>query len=491
MCRIFVDGRPYLGDRAQYLHTLHGSDLERIEIITNPSAQYSAEGTGGIINFVLRKKQGDGASGNVGAEFVTPRAGRADASAKIKNGKWTLELAGAAETGRTRSNYRKLRSVEQSIDGSATINTESGGGPTDSTSGYGSGKLTYDIDPKTRISLNVIGIGYRSRSQNRAEFAAVTPNFIPFSERQLYASSGSYMIGEFAFDHKGLKEGETLTATFTTSSNPRQPETDTAEFSTGGSLFTERVKAFEEQKGQVDWQHPLKNGQILSLGGTWDRTRMNERYRFTSDDTGGLSAFVAADRFAGVDDKLMAYTTFQQPIGSWTVMPGVRIERDNRRIASPAHPDVRVNRADLFPTLHINHALSKALTLTFSYSKRIDRPQLNELRPYAIVQDVLNAKQGNPYLRNQATNAFEANLHYHRGKLDAGLLLYDRETHRVWSTAYTVVNGINVSRQVNAGHSRSSGAEIDLSMPIVARLKVSGTVNLFDQRIPVDAVSGS
>src|SRR5437763_15853529 len=55
---IYVDGRPYQGNARQYLRTLHGSDVERIEIITNPSAQYAAQGTGGIINFVLRKKQG-------------------------------------------------------------------------------------------------------------------------------------------------------------------------------------------------------------------------------------------------------------------------------------------------------------------------------------------------------------------------------------------------------------------------------------------------
>ncbi len=235
----------------------------------------------------------------------------------------------------------------------------------------------------------------------------------------------------------------------------------------------------------------MGKGQILSLGGTWDRSRISERYRFTSEDTGGLSGFVAADQFVGIDDKLMAYTTFQQPIGSWTVMPGLRIERDNRRITSPGHPEVTIDRTDIFPTLHIDHALSKALNLTISYSQRIDRPQLNELRPYAIVEDVVNAKQGNPHLRNQSTDAYEINLHYHRGKLDAGVLVYDRETSDLWSTAYTVVNGINVFRQVNAGHSRDTGAQIDLGTPIVGRFKISASVNLFDQRIPVDAVEGA
>jgi outer membrane receptor for ferrienterochelin and colicin len=489
--KIFVDGRPYLGDSGQYLRTLHGSDVERIEIMTNPSAQYSAEGSAGIINFVLRKKQGGGTSGTIGTEIWTPGDVRSDATIKIKNGKWTLELSGAVDTGRTRSHYEKLRSVEQVPGGPVTIDHETGGGPTHETSGYGSGKLSYDIDPKTSVSAKVIGIGYRTSSLNRAQFRGVTPDFNPFDEHQIYASSGSFLIGELAFDHKGATEGETLTASLTASNNPRQPETDTSEFSTGGSLFTERVKASREQKGQLDWQHPMAKGQILSLGGTWDRSQLTERYRFTSAGTGGLSGFVAADQFRGVDDRLMAYTTFQQPIGSWTVMPGVRVERDNRRISSPGHPEVRIDRTDLFPTLHIDHAFSKALSLTISYSKRIDRPQLNELRPYSIVEDVLNAKQGNPHLRNQSTDAYEVNLHYHRNKLDAGVVFYDRETSGLWNTAYTVVAGINVFSQVNAGHSRDRGAEIDVSTPIFARVKVSGNVNLFDQRVPVDAVNGT
>ena len=488
--RIFVDGRPYLGDSAQYLRTLHGSDVERIEIMTNPSAQYSAEGSAGIINFVLRKKEGDGASGTFTTEIWTPHDVRSDASAKIKNGKWTLELSGAVDTGRRRSTYRKLRSVEQVPGGPATTDLETGGGPTRETSGYGSGKITYEIDPKTSVSANVIGIGYRNSSLNLARFRAITGDFEPFDEHQVYASSGSFLIGELAFDHKGAKDGETLTASLTTSNNPRQPETDTSEFSTGGSLFTERVKAYNEKKGQIDWQHPMGKNQILSLGGTWDRSQITERYRFTSVDTGPLSEFVAADQFTGVDDKLEAYLTFQQPIGSWTVMPGVRAERDHRTISSPGHPRVRIDRTDLFPTLHIDHALGKSLNLTISYSKRIDRPQLNELRPYSIVEDVQNAKQGNPHLMNQSTDAFEVNLHYHRKKVDAGLILYDRETSGLWSTAYSSVNGINVFTQINAGHSRDRGAEIDVSTPLVRRVKLQATVNLFDQRVPVGDAGG-
>src|SRR5258708_3976866 len=90
--RIFIDGRPYSGDSRQYLRTLHGSDIERIEVITNPSAQYSAEGTAGIINFVLRHKQGEGTSGTAIAESSSRGGGYVDATVKTKHGKWTYEL---------------------------------------------------------------------------------------------------------------------------------------------------------------------------------------------------------------------------------------------------------------------------------------------------------------------------------------------------------------------------------------------------------------
>src|SRR5947209_11597615 len=90
---IYIDGRPYQGNARQYLRTLHGSDVERIEIITNPSAQYSAQGTGGIINFVLRKKQGDGVSGTASAQLSSSGRGDVDSLVKTKHGKWTYELA--------------------------------------------------------------------------------------------------------------------------------------------------------------------------------------------------------------------------------------------------------------------------------------------------------------------------------------------------------------------------------------------------------------
>jgi outer membrane receptor protein involved in Fe transport len=168
-------------------------------------------------------------------------------------------------------------------------------------------------------------------------------------------------------------------------------------------------------------------------------------------------------------------------------MPGVRVERSTWHISSPNRPDDGRTVTRLFPTFHVDHKLSKTLQLTLSYSKRIDRPWFNELSPYPVVDGPLAIRQGNPNLRDQSTDSFELNLHFHRKSLDAGMILYDREIDDVWNSVYSVnSDGINVSSQINAGHERDRGAEFDLSLPLIKRVKLSASVNLFDSRVPVD-----
>lgn len=481
---IQVDGRTVTDpDTIAYLRILHGSDLERIEVITNPSAQYSAQGAGGIINFVLRKKQGEGVSGSAIAELSTPGHGYVEGTLKSKHGKWTYELHAGGRLGTwPTSTYRKLRTAEHLPGGPATINSEQGNGRRRGNEGEGSAKITYELNPRTSLSAKVLGAVARDVSTGDAKFIGLTPDFRSFSQRQRSTTALSVAIGELALDHKGRKDGETLTASLRTFITPRQHEMNEADFSDGGSLSTDKRKRFLYADGQIDWQHPISKHQILSLGGLWNYSRMSESYAYAS--TIGALGPPVLDRFRGVEDTLAAYATFQQPVGTWTFMPGLRVERNSRHVSSPGQPQVDVVRTYAFPTLHIEHPMTKTLDLTLSYSKRIDRPQLNDLRPYPLVQDVITIKQANPYLKDQSVDAYEANLKYHRKRIDAGLILYDRETSHLLGSSYSVVNGVSLLTIVNVGHSRDRGAEFDLSTPILRRVKLTASINLFDSNMP-------
>lgn len=492
--RIFVNGRPYQGDQAQYLRTLHGSDIERIEIITNPSAQYSSEGTAGIINLVLKHNAGNGMTGSMSAELSPPGLGSADLTLKYKQGRWSYEgeLQGGGGRG-SQTHYEKLRSVEELAGQAPTVDHEEE--RQSSRSGYidASGKLTYEVGPRTRVSARLEGGHVRTSTATAADFTGLTADFRPFSERQSATSASSFLTAQLDFDHKGKKEGDALTGEVGISGRPGGwRDQSRAFFSDGGTLSIDRHEGIFGYFGQADWQHVMGKC-ILSIGGTVSHREQAEAYRVTSTSPLNLSGAVeAADRYRAVTETVTVYATVQQPIGSWTVMPGIRVEQNKRTISTPGIPVVRLDQVQAFPTLHVDHRVGKALDLTLSYSKRIDRAQPQMLRPYRAVEDVLTGIQGNPHLRDQSTDAYEINLHYHRKAIDAGMILFDRETSRLWSRNYQAIDGAAaVYGWIDAGHRSSRGAEFDLATPVVKHVKFNESLNLFDERAPVDAMSGA
>lgn len=484
--KILIDGH----ENRTNLHTLHGSDIDRIEIITNPSAQYSAEGTGGTINIVLRKTQGEGLSGNASFEGSSLVRANGNSTFKYKKSKWTYEIAPSASAGVwSRSTYHKLRSVEGMPDGPPTINTEDGGGPAQGHAAEVRMKVTYDLDTKTSVSAEGFAGASSYDSVNHASFIGITPDFDSFSQRQFNSDEATILAGVLTVDHKGSRDGETLKASSSNFGFPDLRQTTSTLLSGGGSFRSDRRNQSFYSDNKIDWQHPIGTKQILSTGAEWSLQKTHSRYHFTSSDEAEFGSDVA-DEFRATQSTLSAYATFQQPIGNWTAMPGLRMEHNSRHISSPALPDVDTQHTNLFPTLHLEHLIGKSLVLTLSYSKRIDRPQLDQLRPYPVQSDVLTITRGNPRLRDQSTNSYEVNLHYHHKAIEVGVIAYDRETSRLITPTYSVNDaGQNVSSWVNVGHQRDRGAEFDINMPLVRRVKMMASANLFDSRVPIDAMN--
>lgn len=475
--RVLIDGQ----ESRTNLHTLHGSEIERIEIITNPSAQYSASGTGGIINIVIRK-QGEGRSGNASIEASAVGRVNGAVAIKSKTGRLTYEIGADGSAGRSRySTYDKLRTVRQALGGAAITNSERGGGPENTTRGVLRGKLTYDLDPKTSISAETSVERNHRKNLNNADYLGLTPGFQSFSQRQTQVDDFTAFTGLLLFNHQGKTPGESLTASIWASDLPQHSNETNATFTNQLSLRsgTREISLIVNRK--LDWQHPIGKDQILSAGAQWDAEDEHLRYRFRD------GAQFAADDYRGSQDTLAAYGTFQQRFGSLTMMPGIRVERNSRHIFGSGS-DVRISRTRVFPSLHLEHPLGPNANMTLSYSKRIDRAPTAFLRPYPIVLDVLSISQGNPELRDQSVDAYEFNLQYHRKAVSAGLIIYNRLTKNVWTSSYfSNALGQSVFTYVNAGSRRDSGMEIDFTLPIAERLKVMGSANLFSSRVPIDA----
>ena len=487
---IMVDERPVQGDPILFLRTLHGSDIERIEIMTNPSAQYSA-GTGGIVNFVLRKKREDGLSGSANAE-VSSRGGLdGSTTIKKKKGNWTYEVQAEGKTGRTSNwTYQKLRSIQEVEGGPATINSEDGGGHSSHNFAYLYGKVTHDLDKRTNIAVAAFGGIGATPTRTHADFVGLTPDFESFSERARSNFSATWTGVELTLDHKGKKDGETLKGSANFYGNPSARQSITSEFGDDNRYSSVRRRPGFFARSSIDWVHPIGKDQILSVGSEANLFHANFGYDFSSNDPGQFGPDTD-DGFEVRESKVSAYATFQRAFGKWTIMPGLRFEGWDRTISSPERPSVKPSRANLSPTVHIEHPLSKTLNMTLSYSKRFDTPGPEDVAPYPIVIGPLAIQQGNPRLKEQVTDAYELNLHYSRKKVEGGVILYDRETDRLWSNVYTVNDaGLNVSTPFNVGHRSDRGAQFDISTPLLKRVKGTASINLFSRRVPIASSAG-
>lgn len=493
VAQIYVDGRPYIGDASLYLRTLHGSDIERIEVITNPSAQFSSEGAGGVINLILRKTSTEGLSGNASMESSSYGHGLADTTLNYKVGDWTYQIKAGGNIGiMTRRSYNVQRSVQSQIDSAAMVNRERGLFTYEGTVGRLSGKATYKLDSKTNLSAQLGGGGGHDIVTDKVRYLALTPGFRPFYERRRMDSFGSYLVGDFNLDHKGAKNGEALNASIQFYTNPEVHNVTQARFSDARSYRIELDAPERSIDAKIDWKHPMAIGQILSLGASWNFDEASQNYRFTSTGE-GVASFGPdiTDVYEGRSDTFAAYISFQQKFGALTLAPGLRSEINSRRISGDDSKVISTRRQNLFPSFHANYKMSKALQIGVSYSKRIDRAPLDYLRPYETVEDVYSSFAGNPSLKDQSTDAFEASVQFRRGKFETSGTLYLRKTDSLWSKNYSLnAEGASAYTYVNAGSRWSSGAQFDLAYPILPRLKASASANLFNERTPVSPLTG-
>lgn len=492
LTRIYVDGRPYLGDAERYLRTVHGSEIERIEVITNPSAQFSAEGAGGIINLVLRKTRMEGLSGSASLEESSYGYVLADTTLNYKRGDWTYQLKAGGNVGTMiRRTYRRQRSVETQVSGTPTVSLETGSYTYDGAVGRVSGKVTYNLASRTSVSAQVGGGGGEDIIITKGDYAALTPDFTPFAEHRRFRSVASYVTGELNFDHRGAREGESLNAALQFYTNPGVHDVTDARFSDGRRYGIDLQKLSTSIDMQIDWKHPIGVGQLLSLGSTWHVDDTAQNYRFFSNDGSGSLGSDAVDQYDARSSTLSLYASFQRTFGLLTLAPGLRGELNRRRISSSGLEDVRISRANLFPTFHASYKFDKRLQLGASFSKRIDRVPLEYLRPYATVESATTIFEGNPQLRDQTANAYEVSVQFRAGKVEAGATAYFRETRELWSRSFVVnAAGASVYNFINAGNSWTSGAQFDLSFPLFPRLKANVSVNLFDERMPIDPTDG-
>ncbi len=500
---ILLDGKPsgqFKGASAgQALQALPADSIERVEVITNPSAEFSPEGTAGIINLISKKTRKAGATGSMRVSLGNHGRKQAGITAAYNSEKLALS---ADANGRYDPQSAGGLDTRQILDGQGHVLS------TSQTRNLGSGHLDrwgahasadYDLDAQTRIGADIRFSHIDIDQGPEAIFQAQDPSGVI---TQAFDEPGrlNFGLGDGAvqanFRHSFGGDDHTLTVNLSREHIDdvrNQAFNQIATVPAGPAVFTDLAtrNAQNQSELKVDYVRPmpaqgkLKAGYDLRLD---DNRYDNEGLIGASADTARPDA-TRSNLFLYKQTVAAAYLTYEQPAGDWTVLGGLRLENVDlalNQVTTAQVHDTSYFRA--YPSLHLNYKLSDAQQLSLSYSRRVQRPQPEDLNPFPVSFGPLSFQAGNPDLQPQTTDSFEAGYQYRAaGTFYLATLYYRRNEHGVTSVVTAEPGGVLLTTQENLSDSKAAGLELVANGHLTKTLSYSLSTNLYWNEIEAES----
>ena len=425
--QVYIDGRPSPlsgQDLANYLKTLNSAQIEAIEIITNPSAKYEAAGNAGIINIRLKKNRSLGTNGSVNAGWNIGTYAKYNAGINLNYRNKKVNLFGnySYSKGLMENNISIYRTVADSLfnqKGVITMDNES--------HNFKAG-MDYFIDKKNTIGVMVNGTLSDPGMNNNG----TTPiSYIPTGvvDRILVANNTSILkrnnINFNANYSYTVVGGKSLTVNadhgyYDINSNQYQP--NIYYDATGKNILSTvvyRMKApttININSVKADWEQPFKKG-TLGFGGKFANVKTdNDFQRYNVD--GGVEALDKdrSNRFTYKENISAAYVSYSRALKGVALQAGVRMENTSAEgisngqkatagVYDPYTESFKRSYTDFFPSASVTFNKKPTNQYTISYSKRIDRPNYQDLNPFEFKLDEYTFQKGNINLRPQYTNS--------------------------------------------------------------------------------------
>ncbi|WP_419252215.1 TonB-dependent receptor domain-containing protein [Caulobacter sp. ErkDOM-YI] len=494
---ILIDGKPsgqFNGDgKADALQSLPADQIDRVEVMTNPSAAFRPDGSAGIINLITKKTQKPGVNGSVRANVGSGERYNGGISATRRAGKLTL----SGDAGYRRDIQQFVSETDRGIldqtSGRFLPSTQDLDSQNESDSLNLRGGLDYDLDKQNRLSAEVRYRGMAMDSDSRELYAArnaagaVSRSYERLTQGEMNRDNGA-VSADWRRQLTGA--GHELTA---------HAEYEVTSFSRAGQGVTRNSPGVDSYETfgfgidqtranlKVDYVKPLPGDVKLKAGVDLEVGENDyDNRRAVGPAPGALVVDTArTNRFLYDQDVFAAYVTYERPFGDFTVQGGLRAEQvkiDTNQLTSAqknSNDDFKI-----YPSLFLSHTLNENNTLSANYSRRIQRPQAQDLNPYPVYQDPYNYRAGNPDLKPQQTDAFELGWQYRKGQTSYLATLYHRgNTQSVTDVVTDLGGGVLLTTKQNLGKNNSTGLELAANGRLTPTLTYSVSSNIFRNEI--------
>jgi outer membrane receptor protein involved in Fe transport len=487
---IMIDGKPssmFNGEgKADALQQMPADQIDRVEVMTNPSAAYRPDGTAGIINLITKQNRKPGATGSFKLNVGPDGRYNTGVTGNLVKGKLTLSGDASYRYDRQRFWFTDARDT-----GSALGRTEQDamfknvGGAVSLRGG-----ADYNLTPKDRLSSEIRYRGMNYSAGGEETFANL--GAAPGAAEAGYARSSTAAMdrdnglvsGDWRHQFKGADHELDAHIEYeaTRFSRDGQARIDPA---AGADIY--ETFGFGSDQDRVnfklDYTRPMAGEAKLKAG--LDLEGTDNDY-----DNHGASGVSLADqvvdprrtnRFLYDQDVYAGYVTYERPFGDVTVLGGLRAEQVEIR----THQVTSAQKDDnsyfkVYPSLHLGYTLSQSQTLTANYSKRVQRPQAQDLNPYPIYQDPKNYFAGNPDLEPQITDSYELGYQYRKGPASYLATAYYRESRDgVTSVVRDLGDGVFLTTRENLAKSRNGGLELVANGKLTPKLSYNVSGNAF------------
>lgn len=488
---LLIDGVPTAMDANDALATIPASTIKDIEIITNPSAKFDAEGTSGVINIVTKKNKLEGVSllANVSAGTFQNYSG--DIALNYKKNAFTFNVSG---------NYRQRSRPSE--------NTET------RTTTYDSLTNVLKSDGISDWSMNSKGVsGEVQWKPNNSHLFVVKSRvnnrlMVPESDLEYFSYDDSVLVQNFSnYSHNFIDIFNVSSSLFYQYNIKRNKDhnlslkavynfVDVTQNDTATSynevneilnsnIYTE-IGPSTVFRLNLDYKLPLKKGRKFEtglqsqLGKSADEGK-NFVYNTISkvyeiNDLYSTSVDYTRNVYAG-------YAIFGGKTKSLGYQIGLRAEYTDRTVTSAGFEDfTKINRMDYFPSAHLSYSLQNKDQLLVSYSKRIQRPRSYYFEPFITWESPFNVRSGNADLIPEYINAFEISyikpLKKKKGYLS--LETYYRSVSNIIRRISTIYEtGVLISRPYNIGKSQSIGIEPSINYNATDWWKINSAANVY------------
>lgn len=499
---VWINGRASglsADNRAQILEQLPAESIERIEVITNPSAKFSPEGTSGIINIVLKEDRRAGYYGSLQAGVDTRGGWNASGNVNYSSNK-TEMYAGVG--------YR-----ERKRDGggfSNRTNTDASGNPvsflnqTSDNDGHGGqtfvrAGLTWHLTQSDHLNLGAFGMFGTRKQTNTINYLSDIPNSFLSSER--ISDSDNPMKGgnvELGYKHDFSKTSNLDVVASWNTWNMDQKSTYLQ-----SSVFEneETTHSYQWQKNkmqshnwelQADYVNAFNEFNKIEAGykGTFSRQEspVETKSGETAEDARPDEQLY--NRFYYDQDIHALYATYSGRFGNFGYQAGLRGEYSHTDTRSLAYGqekgEVSPYKDDyfsIFPSVFLTYTLPAQNEIQLNYSRRINRPWGHQLNPFLNITDSTNISFGNPYLTPQYSNSMELNYIKNWEAHTLSVSAYYRNTDDVIQRISYLEDNIMKSTFENVAETQSAGVEIVGKNHLFSILDLTTTVNLYYNKL--------